>query len=62
MHDITDKVEELIEEFNGKGRYVAALIVEPIQAEGGQYYETHPIRRDTIIKCLVTSSSLLNAS
>ena len=30
------KVEELIEEFNGKGRFVAAMIVEPIQSEGGE--------------------------
>ena len=43
MYDIINKVEELIEEFNGKGRYVAALIVEPIQAEGGQYCETRSL-------------------
>ena len=29
------KVRELIEEFNSKERFVAALIVEPIQSEGG---------------------------
>jgi len=31
-------VEELIEEYNSKGRNVAAMIVEPIQSEGGQHY------------------------
>ncbi|XP_065898676.1 4-aminobutyrate aminotransferase, mitochondrial-like [Dysidea avara] len=29
------RVEELIEEFNSRGKYVAAMIVEPIQAAGG---------------------------
>ena len=31
------QVEDLIEEFNSRGKYVAAMIVEPIQAEGGQW-------------------------
>jgi len=36
------QVEELIEEFNSRGKYVAAMIVEPIQAEGGQYTSYGP--------------------
>ena len=44
MYDVVYKVEELIEEFNSKGRFVAALIIEPIQAEGGQHCKAHPIR------------------
>jgi len=29
-------VTELIDEYNARGKFVAAAIIEPIQAEGGQ--------------------------
>ena len=35
LSHVIQKVRELIEEFNSKERFVAALIVEPIQSEGG---------------------------
>ena len=36
--DAIDRVEETIQEWNARGRPVAALIVEPIQSEGGDFH------------------------
>ena len=30
-------MEELIDEYNGRGKFVAAAIIEPIQAGGGEF-------------------------
>ena len=36
---------ELIDEYNAKEKFVAAAIIEPIQAEGGQSSQTFACRR-----------------
>ena len=40
------QVRRRIEEFNNKGRHVAGLIIEPIQAEGGDKHASNEFFRE----------------
>ncbi|XP_065898677.1 4-aminobutyrate aminotransferase, mitochondrial-like [Dysidea avara] len=40
------RVEELIEEYNSRGKHVAAMIVEPIQSEGGDNHASPQFFRE----------------